>query len=369
MKDKSVYLISKTYDNFWIIFNPLIIFAFWYLFYGLKDLNLLSIYVIISFNFASNIVLHGFGNASTFFRAYLNKEVRNRYWFRIKVMPFVFLAMTYISKELFIIMFVAEMFWDYHHTALQTWGIGRVYEAKGGDPKVGRNIDRIFSYGMHMIPFISFLYFSEVIKTNLLFFRNSSLKPIFDLTVPITSLLETIAPYLWWSFIAFTIYYIYYYIREYAKGYRMPKTKMLLFLNTYIVFMLIGINAHTALIVFIALDSFHAFQTVGLTWWSEKEQFGKLFNINKNNFYKKTFALFVIALLFVGGLEALVDYTSENDLYSLTQQSFGAIDIEHFIYGPIGFLLRVRLVNNFMHYWCDSFIWSVSKKKEVDLHE
>lgn len=364
MKDKSIYLISKKYDYFWIIFNPIILFTLWYIIYDLKHHHIIDMTTMLSAGIIVNIVLHGFGNASTFFRAYLNKEVRDRYWFRIKVMPFVFLGMTYISKELFLLMFVFEMFWDYHHTALQTWGLGRLYEAKGGNPKIGRNIDRIFSYAIHIVPFVSFMHFSQIVKTNLMFFRNSELKPIYDMTYPILNFLEMIAPYLWYSFWGFLAYYIYFYYKQYKEtGYIMPKTKFLLFLNTFIVFMFIGVNAETALIVFIALDSFHGFQTVGLTWWSERNNFGKIFKFNKENFYKKTFYAFVIALIALGLMESFVDYTSENDMYSVVQQNVGAVNIDQFIYGPVGFFLRIRLVNNFMHYWCDSFIWSVSKKE------
>lgn len=337
------FLENKYYDLFFFIGTPL-----WSLLLVVLLQNFPENIVVVLF---LNILFHGIGNSTTFFRAYLNSDIRKKYFFRLCIVPLILFSLTYISLEFFILLFVLEMFWDYHHTALQTWGLGQLYDAKN-KIKSNRNFDRIFSYSIHIVMPLIFLSLLPQMKQNLLFLQTTNLGFLITAFDSLVVFIHSIKNYIVVYLLALIVSYLFINMKNFLKS-----PKYALYLSTLLFFVLASSVSHFIIFI-IALDIFHAIQTIGITWWSEREKIAKKYKFS----FKQVLSFFIFFILCIGLIEYGVDISSENNMYFNIQNN-KSLDWNYYLSGWVGFFLRLRLINNIMHYWADSFIWSVSKKE------
>src|SRR5690349_5791568 len=66
-------------------------------------------------------------------RAYLNRDVFGRFPRRFVLVPLLLVAGLALSQTLLVIAIVLTVFWDVHHSAMQTFGLGRIYDLKAGN--------------------------------------------------------------------------------------------------------------------------------------------------------------------------------------------------------------------------------------------
>src|ERR1044071_4160329 len=66
-------------------------------------------------------------------RAYLNRQVFDDNRTRLVAVPILLVAGLLVSPALLVCAAVLTVFWDVHHSAMQTFGIGRIYDMKSGN--------------------------------------------------------------------------------------------------------------------------------------------------------------------------------------------------------------------------------------------
>lgn len=347
------FIRSKIYDNFFIIYAPLIALLITWVLYTIDSNNFITLGIIIS------ILLHGMGDSTTVLRAYLNKDVLHIYKKRIILTPIFLLFVSYLSIDFFLILFLIEIIWDFHHTALQTWGLGLFYEEKKS--KTNEELDKYFVYTTHTIPFIVLYSGLDHISSNFMFLRET---PFYLLIKPLTSLFkyfERLIPYLSFVYIIFILYYIFLFF----KNKREFSNKYLLYLNTSIAICFFIFFPNQIFLVYITVEIFHGMQSFGLSLSSENSSISDRFLKKNVNWSFIAMLISIMICLFFGYFEWFVDLYVENDFYIafLNNDNYKVL-----LTGLSGFLIRLRLIQNFMHYYCDSFIWSRKffKKKDIN---
>src|SRR5687768_12322766 len=66
-------------------------------------------------------------------RAYLNRQVYGDNRIRLTLVPLLPLAGLFLSPVVLVCGAVLTVLWDVHHSAMQTFGIGRIYDMKSGN--------------------------------------------------------------------------------------------------------------------------------------------------------------------------------------------------------------------------------------------
>ena len=74
-----------------------------------------------------------------FLRSHLNPKINRLHPIRFFLVPLALLVACLASPALLVCVLVLAIWWDVYHSALQTFGLGRIYDARrGNDPELGR---------------------------------------------------------------------------------------------------------------------------------------------------------------------------------------------------------------------------------------
>ena len=337
-RSSSGYIIGPWADAVFLIGSPAIALAI-ALLASFDPLTLLRAVIVLS---PAHLFL-------VLYRSHGNEAVFRRFPLRFTVVPVALFLAIFFSNTAFILLFYVTLFWDVHHGYMQTFGIGRIYDAKNGnDPNVGRSLDMALSALLYLGPLCSGVwllrYVEEVSHFNLvgaLFFAE---------TVP--SFAETAHGWLVWPIIGLSALFFAFYFykqRQYAKqGYRMPPQKAALLICTAVVHIW-GWYFNPFGMGFFILNVFHAIQYFALVWWSERKPLAKRLRLDGN---PRGMGIVLVLMLLPAMLFGIVSM-------SVPRDAAQGLTIAYT-------LLCVNKVLETMHYWWDGFIWSV-RKKEVEL--
>ncbi|MEL6547692.1 MAG: hypothetical protein AAFQ82_23915, partial [Myxococcota bacterium] len=95
-----------------------------------------------------------------FARSHFNANVFKRHRIRFLLVPVLVALALSLSRPVFIFAGFFALFWDELHSAFQTFGFGRLYDARmGNDPQVGRTLDRWFCVIIEWIPHVLLITF------------------------------------------------------------------------------------------------------------------------------------------------------------------------------------------------------------------
>lgn len=355
LEDK--YFINKWYDNIFIIFPPLYcILAI--VFYQDFDFEHIFFWYIVQ----------GFAATTTMYRAYLNLEVLKKFWFRLLVVPFILWGMMLYSMEWLLFFIFIEIIYDIWHSSLQTWGICRIYDVKkGNSAKAGRDLDRIMNLYLYAGPLLAGVNFVEILS----YMGNFKDTQNFQFVSEFFSIIVELKYYISYSVIgSFFIFLAYYLLKVRAlkkEGYQPSLYKNLVLINTAVLCITCGFIDDYA-IVYLALNFSHAIQTFGIGYFSEKETFKKNLKLeNKKYGTLITLGIFLIGLSFIGALEGSLDVAEEHFFVLVDHpDNLATVYLDRFNYLKnfplILFLMQWRTIASIMHYWSDSFIWSLQKK-------
>jgi hypothetical protein len=111
--------------------------------------------------------------AAVFVRSHGDRRIFDTHRLRFTVVPLAVLAALLLSQWAFVAASVLVVWWDVYHSSLQTFGLGRIYDARHGNgPQVGRRADYLFNLliyvgpvvaGLHLAPHLAgFARFSEL---------------------------------------------------------------------------------------------------------------------------------------------------------------------------------------------------------------
>lgn len=275
---------------------------------------------------------------AVFVRSHLDPDVFPRHKIRFIVVPIVLVAAMMMSMWAVVIATVLVTFWDVWHSALQTFGLGRIYDRnQGNDPLVGRKLDYALNVLLYVGPIVSgatmyahFQKFELFADVNALFFTH----------VP-TAMLEHQRSIAWATVVggsAFLVLYVLAYIRLAQRGYKVGLQKVFLYTTTGICSIWAwGFNPFGQ--AFLMMNFFHAVQYFGLVWWSERHVLVKRFRLEGLRLARPIAAYVFVALTL--GYGAFAEIIADDTRFSWCVVQMVAL----------------------MHFFYDGFIWSVRKKQ------
>jgi hypothetical protein len=189
---------------------------------------------------------------------------------------------------------------------MQTFGLGRLYDMRAGNnPHKLRRLDMILNTILYAGPIVGGATLMEHVDDFEKFKNVGAL---------------------------FLIYYIYCYWRAAQDGYQISAQKVVLLVSTGICSLVAwGFNPFGE--AFFIMNVFHAVQYFAIIWWAERGTILRVFHLGPDGWGKRTaiFA-FIASAMAYGAWDTIVSETSAMVL-------FVAI----------------------LHFWCDSFIWSVRR--------
>ena len=345
VKKSNGYIVSAVYDNIFFITAPLTAFALG-LVLAFSSVSSMSVTIFSHKESPDTLFLGSFIMAHlfiVFFRSNGNKKIYELYPLRFTVVPLVlFLAMC-VSKWVAISAAVLATWWDVYHSSLQTFGLGRIYDARvGNDATVGRRLDYLLNILIYAGPILAGAVlmghtkdFQDYEAVNAMLFAHMG------------DYLDLKQRYLQFAVLSvgipFIVYYLFSYWRYYKQGYKISPQKVTLLASTAAVSIYTwGFNTFGQ--AFFIMNFFHAFQYFGIVWWSEKKTMMGLFRLQNVAWGKwATLALF----LTIGAAYGV--WAEVSDAGTIAS----GLDVGW----------NVTIVVALMHFWYDGFIWSVRKSQ------
>lgn len=266
-------------------------------------------------------------------RAYLNKDVFEAHRFRLTVVPVALVAALAISPTVFIVAGIVAFFWDVHHSAMQTFGFARIYDFKAGND---RNALRRTDLAINWLLYVGPIFVGASFVTHADMLGRFAETPLTVLATAPGYLesgqewLRNIALALWGSAIVWAVVN---YRRAMAQGYRPPAHKIALIGVTGVVTFLAW-GFLPPLIAFATINIHHALQYYVIVWLQEGKRIAAFTRLGR----RATFAMFV---LFTAVVALGYDFATRMDSY---------------------LWLVPFLACSLLHFWYDSFVWSVRKK-------
>lgn len=338
------WMVGPLWDSVHIIFAPLwwLAFAIVVVKLGFRDLSFQFGGRTFDFwlTFALTVTMaHVF---SVVYRSHVNREVFGQFKVRFVVVPLSLFIAFSVSKTLFMFGMVFAVWFDNYHSSMQTFGYGRIYDMRAGNPPlVGRRLDMGMALLAYLGPILAgatfadsfddWSRFGEVGLPALMNFPGWALQHQMWLTVPILVVGGL-----------YVVFYIYSYWRLAQRGYRVSKQKVATWV-TLVVVSVYTFGFNTFGVAFIVMECFHSWQYFATVWWSEKNTCKQAFHVEKLPFGKTPAGTVLTFVLMFGIALAFGAWTSV----------FGTTHAEFSLF----------LVVELMHYWYDGFIWSVRKKQ------
>jgi hypothetical protein len=268
-------------------------------------------------------------------RAYLNRDVFSANRNRLVVVPLLLLAALLVSPVLLVCAAVLAVLWDVHHSAMQTFGICRIYDMKAGNgPQTLRSTDLRLNWALYVGPIAagaSLIVHAESFS-NFGRLDWSLLGSGPGIVAGHVDSIRYAAIAAWAAAIAWAV-------RDYraaaAAGYAMPVHKAALLGSTSFVSILAWGFA-PPFMAFAIINLFHAVQYFALVWLKEGDRIAAAIPR-----WGGSRRIGLAALLLSCGVFGIV---------------YAAIDQKSLLIAPF-------LACSLLHFWFDSFVWSVRKKQ------
>jgi hypothetical protein len=267
-------------------------------------------------------------------RAYFNREVFASNRRRLTIVPLVLVAALLVSPQLLLLGALLAVFWDVHHSAMQTFGLARIYDMKAGnDPHRLRRTDLVLNWALYVGPIAAgasllshFAGFGALRTIDL-----EALAAAPGVIESHSALVRGLAISAWaCTILAATLAYR----SEIRRGYRMPVHKAALLLSTGGV-SIAAWGFAPPFMAFAIVNLFHAVQYFAIVWLKEGGRIGEKLRLAPGRW---------IALPLFLGL-------------------CGAFGLAYFAAQSLRMFMAPFVACSLLHFWYDSFVWSVRKKQ------
>lgn len=338
---RSAYIVKPWYDWAFFLLPPVLAVVLGYVVSGSRAANEPFLWSDQSMT-PSGVMLGIFIHAHlviVFFRSHGNRNVLVEHPYRFSLIPACVLVGMMISPWVSVICSVLATFWDVYHSGAQTFGFGRIYDAKvGNDPHQGRRLDFAINQLLYAGPILAGATMMDHFED---FNEFNSVKSAFFTHVPVFmqgnhALIAKLVVAIGVGLVAFYIFANWRLVRQ---GRNVSWQKVFLLSSTGLVSVFTwGYNTWGE--AFLIMNVFHGLQYFGIVWASENRNIQRLFRLERLRGGRfLTWALFVsIALGYGTCVEAFGDGRSE-------------------------LWWSATIVVSLMHFWYDGFIWSVRKAK------
>ncbi len=338
----SYYIRSKLYDRLFLIYIPLIAFCFVAAIVPMRNpgesfLNPPNTPVWLISGASFIIFMHV---TLVFVRSHFNQTVYSKYPIRFTLIPIVIFLALALNNNLYLLVIPITYIWDEMHSALQTFGLGRIYDSKlGNNPLVGRRLDMGLCFFIEYYPHITrmmILPHDEFVKELEVF--GSYTQIIYELAPKLVSPMVLIG-------ICYILFYTYRYYKLVQGGYKISSNKVLIYTLTggVTIFTVCNYSIIEALIIG---NLYHSIQYFAIIWFMEKKNIIKKLKLTKLN-YSYIFGIFIVGTSIF--MLALLRLSTESITFDITNNLpiFGAF----------------WLTTSILHFWYDGFIWSVRRKE------
>jgi hypothetical protein len=265
-------------------------------------------------------------------RAYLNPEVFAAYRRRLTIAPVVLIAALLVSPLALAVAAVVAVFWDVHHSAMQNFGFARIYDMKAGNPPA---LLRTTDLRLNWLLYVGPLAASAALAVHAEHFHRLDGTALAALTALPGVLaaghdgIRLAAIALYALVIGWTVFD---YARAIRAGYRLPAHKLATMGVTGLVSILAW-GFSPPVVALAVINLYHAVQYFALVWVKEGGRMAGRGGKAR------------AALLFGGGCALFgFGYTAAST-------------------GQPSLFLAPFLACSLLHFWYDSFIWSVRKKQ------
>lgn len=273
------------------------------------------------------------------FRSHLDRAIFRRHRLRFTVVPVVVFLAAFRSDWVLISgVFLAAM-WDVYHTSMQNFGLCRIYDAKAGNPpQAGRTLDLWVNHCVYIGPILGGLNLLPTVVGLLSFGRLGWDVPkrvyqwIGGNTPEISLAVVTLGT-------CYLVYYVVAFLRLVKRGHRVSWQKVTLLVSTAATSIYAwGFLPH--LEAFFVSNLFHGLQYFAIVWWFEKKNLLHLIRVPAAwGGMLLVFGMFTASLIAAGMV------------------------YEYSAHASIRWLSASMLVVSMMHFWWDSFIWSVRRQE------
>ena len=267
-------------------------------------------------------------------RAYFNREVFAANRRRLTIVPLVLIGGLILSPTFLVLGALLVVFWDVHHTAMQNFGLGRIYDMKAGnDAHALRRTDLALNWALYIGPIAAgasllahFNGFAPLRDVNL-----GALATAPGVVQINSGLIAAVAIAAWTTtIIAAAILYA----RERRRGYRLPAHKAALILSTGGV-SIAAWGFAPPVMAFAIVNLFHAMQYFAIVWLKEGGRISEKLRVAPGR--RIAFPIFFILCTLFG--------------------------IAYFAANAFKLFLAPFIACSLLHFWYDSFVWSVRKKQ------
>jgi hypothetical protein len=276
---------------------------------------------------------------AVFFRSHANPSIFKLYPIRFIAVPIVLYVAMITSLWVLVAATVLTVFWDVYHSALQTFGIARIYDRNhGNDPNAGRTLDLLLNHILYAGPILGGATMLAHFKRLELF---EDVDAVFFTQIP--AFMKTNHRYLTWGVVAagtlFLVVYVLGYVRLYRRGHKISFLKVYLLASTGLCSIYTwGFNPWGQ--AFFIMNVFHAVQYLGLVWHAERKLL-----LERLRLHKARAGALIAAILFLGAVLG----------YGVVAHVVATEDVL--------WLWCITQVVALMHFWYDGFIWSVKKSQ------
>ena len=267
-------------------------------------------------------------------RAYFNREVFAAYRTKLTVVPVLLIALLFVSPTALAAAIVVAVFWDVYHSAMQNFGFARLYDMKAGNPPT---MLRATDLRLNAVLYVGPLAAGAALAVHLDYFGKFHGTWLAALTA-VPGVLEAhnggirvvaLAVYaivIGWAVIDYT--------SAIRAGYRFPAHKRATLVVTGAVSILCW-GFSPPLVALATINLYHALQYFALVWLKEG---GRMTAGSGGNTGRA-------ALYFWGG----------SILFGLAYAAA--------MTGSATVFLAPFVACSLLHFWYDSFVWSVRKKQ------
>ncbi|MCA1700356.1 MAG: hypothetical protein LC790_16235 [Actinobacteria bacterium] len=278
-------------------------------------------------------------------RAYMNREVFETHRRRLIWVPILLISGLLASPALLLLAGVVAVFWDVHHSAMQTFGLARIYDMKAGNPPLAlRRTDLRLNWVLYVGPIAA----GASLMQHLVHLND--LQPLgWSALTTLPSLAQSHAlgvregAVVAW--IMFLLWAAWDYRAAAARGYSLPVHKAALVGSTAFV-SVAAWGFATPVAAFAIVNLFHAVQYFALVWLKEggRMQAGT-------------------AKLAGGGADQPAWAAQRWAALFLFLGLCLAFGIAYHLWRDARWLAGPFIACSLLHFWFDSFVWSVRKKQ------
>jgi hypothetical protein len=332
------YIVGPLYDGIFFVFSPLLALALGISIAGtsfavtpveVAGLRVSWSELLISAFISAHLVI-------VFVRSHVNQNVFRQFPLRFTLVPVLLFAATRSSLFLMALIAVVGVWWDVYHSSLQTFGLGRIYDAKRGNgAQVGRQLDYYLNLLLYLGPILAGATLMEHMSEFAGFERVGAHR-----LASIPSLAEAYHGWLTALVLAvgvpFLVFYVFRYWQYHRDGYQVSPQKVALLASTGACSIATwGFNSFGE--AFFIMNFFHALQYFALVWHTERKSLASLVRLDGSAFAAPaSLALLVVPAAAYGWWAAT---TASRDVTAFC----------------------LVAVVSILHYWYDGFIWSVRK--------